>query len=103
MEYISRMSANVALTDERRKVQTLNALMRSVGAAEGKKILLLATHRLSEYAGAETLFMAGANILPSDFRREFDGKPLIKSLIETANTNGFTIYPIYAEGLASNK
>ncbi len=102
VEENSRMSAKNALLDEQRKVQTINALMRSTAALEGKKILLLATHRLSEYAGAEALFMAGANTLPSDFRREFDGKPLVRSLIETANANGFTIYPIYAEGLGTN-
>ena len=102
VEENSRMSAKNALLDEKRKVQTINALMRSTGAVDGKKILLLATHRLSEYAGAEALFIAGANVLPSDFRREFDGKPLIRSLIETANANGFTIYPIYAEGLGMN-
>src|SRR5258705_6872907 len=102
MEENSRMSAKNALLDEQRKVQTINALMRATGALEGKKILLLATHRLSEYAGAEALFMAGASTLPSDFRREFDGKPLIRSLIETANANGFTVYPIYAEGLGTN-
>jgi len=102
VEENSRMSAKTALLDEQRKVQTINALMRSTGAIEGKKILLLATHRLSEYAGAEALFMAGASTLPSDFRREFDGKPLIRSLIETANANGFTVYPIYAEGLGTN-
>jgi VWFA-related protein len=102
VEENSRMSAKTALVDEQRKVQTINALMRAAGAADGKKILLLATHRLSEYAGAEALFMAGTNVLPSDFRREFDGKPLIKSLIQTANANGFTIYPIYPEGLGAN-
>jgi VWFA-related protein len=101
VEENARMSAKNALLDEQRKVQTLNALMRATAAAEGKKVLLLATHRLSEYAGAEALFMAGANVLPSDFRRQFDGKPLIKSLVQTANANGFTIYPIYAEGLGS--
>ncbi len=102
MEENAKMSARNALLDEQRKVQTLNALMRSAGGAEGKKVLLLATHRLSMYAGAEALFTAGAATLPSDFRAQFDGKPLIRSLIETANANGFTIYPIYAEGLGSN-
>jgi len=102
VEENSRMSARNALLDEQRKVKTINALMRATGALEGKKILLLATHRLSEYAGAEALYMAGATVLPSDFRREFDGKPLVRSMIETANANGFTIYPIYAEGLGSN-
>jgi VWFA-related protein len=102
VEETARMSSKTALIDEKRKVETINALMRSAGSNEGKKILLLATHRLSEYAGAEAFYMAGVSVLPSDFRREFDGKPLIKSLIQTANANGFTVYPIYAEGLASN-
>src|SRR4051794_5793143 len=102
MEENSRMAAKTALIDEQHKVQTINALMRSAAGNDGKKILLLATHRLSEYAGAEALYLAGVNTLPSDFRREFDGKPLVRSLIQTANANGFAIYPIYPEGLGSN-
>jgi len=102
IEENSRMSAKTALLDEQRKVQTINALMRATGALEGKKVLLLATHRLSEYAGAEAMYMAGVTVLPADFRSEFDGKPLVRSMIETANANGFTIYPVFPEGLASN-
>ncbi|MEA2239264.1 MAG: hypothetical protein QOC81_3988 [Thermoanaerobaculia bacterium] len=100
VEQMARFSAKDALLDEKRKVETLNGLMRSAGSADGRKILLLATHRLSMYAGAEALFSAGATVLPSDYRTQFDAMPLIKSLVETANTNGFSIYPIYAEGLA---
>jgi VWFA-related protein len=102
IEENARFTAKNFLRDEQRKVQTLNALMRSIGSADGKKILLLATHRLSMYAGAEAMFIAGSVVLPSDFRADFDAKPLIRSLIETANANGFAIYPIYAEGLGSN-
>jgi VWFA-related protein len=102
IESASRFTAKDALIDEERKVQTLNALMRSIGSADGKKILLLATHRLSMYAGAEAMFIAGSTVLPSDFRSNFDAKPLIRSLIETANANGFAIYPIFVEGLGSN-
>jgi VWFA-related protein len=102
IEETSRATAKNALLDEQRKVQTLNALMRSAGSADGKKILLLATHRLSMYAGAEAMFIAGSTVLPSDFRISFYAKPLIESLVATANSNGFTIYPMYAEGLGSN-
>jgi len=101
-EQTARMSAKVALLDERQKVETLKALMRSAASVEGKKVLLLATHRLSMYAGAEGLFMAGTNTVPAEFRNEFDARPMIRSLVETANANGFTIYPIYAEGLDSS-
>jgi VWFA-related protein len=99
VEQMTRFAAKNALLDEQRKVTTLNALLRSTGGAEGRKILLLATHRLSQYAGAEAQFAAGAQSLSTDFRVEFDARPLIRSLTETANTNGFTIYPIFAEGL----
>lgn len=98
----ARMTAQNALLDEQRKVQTLNSLMRSAAAVEGKKVLLLATHRLSMYAGAEALFVAGATTVPAGFRAQFDGKAIIKTLIDTANANGFTVYPIYAEGLGMN-
>jgi VWFA-related protein len=101
VEQMARFTAKDAYLDEKRKVETLNALMRSTGGGEGKKVLLLATHRLSMYSGAEALFSAGATVVPADFKNQFDGKLLIKSLIETANQTGFTIYPIYAEGLAT--
>ncbi|MEA2339426.1 MAG: hypothetical protein QOE82_3433, partial [Thermoanaerobaculia bacterium] len=101
-EQTARMSAKVAFTDERQKVETLKALMRSAASVDGRKVLLLATHRLSMYAGAEALFMAGTSEVGADFRSEFDARPMIMSLSETANANGFTIYPIYAEGLDSS-
>jgi len=100
VEQMARFTAKDAYLDEKRKVETISTLMRSAGGTEGKKVLLLATHRLSMYAGAEALFAAGAPLLPADFKNQFDGKQLIRSLIQAANQSGFTIYPIYAEGLA---
>jgi VWFA-related protein len=100
-EASARMKAQIAMDDEKRKVETLKALMRSMGGAEGRKVLLLATHRLSEYAGAEAFYIAGAGQLPAEVQSEFDAKPLLRTLVETANANGVTIYPIYAEGLGS--
>jgi len=101
-EQSARLNAKAAMSDEKRKVETLKALMRSMGSADGKKVLLLATHRLSEYAGGEAFYTAGATgELSANIRNEFDAKPLIRTLVETANANGVTIYPIFAEGLAS--
>jgi VWFA-related protein len=100
-EQSSRMKAQIAMADEKRKVETLKALMRSMAGVDGRKVLLLATHRLSEYAGAEAFFLAGESQLPAEVQSEFDAKPLLATLIETANANGVTIYPIYAEGLGS--
>jgi VWFA-related protein len=101
-EQSARMKAKIAMLDEKRKVETLKALLRSMGGADGKRVLLLATHRLSQYAGAEAFYTAGAGgELSADIRNEFNAKPLIATLVETANANGVTIYPIYAEGLGS--
>lgn len=101
-EQSARMNAKAAMADEKRKVETLKALMRSMGGVDGKKVLLLATHRLSEYAGGEAFYTAGATgELSANIRNEFDAKPLIRTLVETANANGVTIYPIFAEGLGS--
>ena len=102
-EQSARMRAKVAMLDEKRKVETLKALLRSMGGADGRKVLLLATHRLSEYAGAEAFYTAGADgRLSPEIRNEFDAKPLIRSLTETANANGVAIYPVFAEGLGSS-
>lgn len=100
-DQMARFSARTLLFDESRKVSTLKGVVRSLAGAEGKKILLLATHRMSMYAGAETMYVAGATQLPTDFRSEFNAQPMIRSLIETANANGVTIYPVYPEGLTS--
>lgn len=81
------------------KIGTLNALIRSIAAAEGKKILLLATHRLSRDAGAEHYYAAGRNQIPSEHEIALDMRPYIKSLEDTANANGVTVYPVFPEGL----
>jgi VWFA-related protein len=102
-EQTARMRAKVALLDEKRKVETLKGLMRSMGGSDGKKVLLLATHRLSEFAGADAFYLGSADgPLPAEVRNEFDAKPLIRTLIETANANGVTVYPFYPEGLGSS-
>ena len=63
---------------------------------------LAESHRLSQYAGAEGFYTAGATAeLSAQVRNEFNAKPLIATLIETANANGVTIYPVFAEGLGS--
>src|SRR4051812_43586612 len=87
-EQSARTNAKRLMLDEKRKVETLKALMRSMAGADGRKILLLATHRLSQYAGAEAFYMAGVGAeLPAELRNEFNAKPLIATLIETANAN----------------
>ena len=85
--------------DLEHKIRTISALMRSIAGAEGKKILVLATHRLSRDAGAEHYYAAGRTSIPSEHEIGLDMRPQIKQLEDTANANGITVYPIFPEGL----
>jgi hypothetical protein len=83
------------------KIRTINALMRSIAGVDGKKIFVLATHRLSKDAGAEHYYAAGRTSIPFEHETALDMRPQIKELEDTANANGVTIYPIYPEGLTT--
>jgi len=97
-----RMDALRARAEMQQKVRTINALMRSMAGFDGKRVLLLATHRLSQVAGAEFFWIAGVDAqLDSLDRIEFDTRSIVKSLYETANANGVTIYPMFPEGLGT--
>ena len=99
----ARMDALRARGELEQKVRTLNALMRSMAGLEGKRVLLMATHRLSKIAGAEFFWAGGVqDSLDSLDRIEFDTRNTIRTLYQTANTNGVTIYPMFPEGLGSS-
>lgn len=98
-----RTDALRARADLELKVRTINALMRSMAGFDGKRVLLLATHRLSKIAGAEFYWANGVveNLDGLD-RMELDTSDYIRSLHETANANGVVIYPMFPEGLGSS-
>src|SRR5579859_8156651 len=86
------------------KVSTINALIRSVAADEGKKVMLLVTHRLSRQAGAETYNQHSTDVGVGqrvERQANFDMSAALKKIDETANANGVTIYPMFPEGLES--
>jgi hypothetical protein len=88
--------------DLEHKIGTVNALIRSIAAVEGKKILVLATHRLSRDAGAEHYYaVPGKEVIPAETRILLDMRPFVKKMEENANANGVTIYPIFPEGLVA--
>lgn len=96
----ARMQAAEVMFDQQRKIETLKALIRAVSADEGKKLMILATRRLSRKAGAEYFFAADQGPFAlQDTHAEFDMRPDLKSLYETANASAVTIYPIYAEAI----
>jgi hypothetical protein len=96
----ARMQAKRDMAELALKVRTINGLMRSMSGFEGKRVLLLATHRLSEVAGAEHYWAAGSgSMIDSLDRMELDTRRIMRSLYDTANANGVAVYPMFPEGL----
>jgi VWFA-related protein len=98
----ARSEAMRASFEQRRKVSIIKALMSSMASIEGRKALILATHRLGYYAGAEYFYAFGYNDLPYHDRGSFDMRAVMGSMIDAANAAGVTIYPIYPEGLGTD-
>ena len=89
-----REQARHALVDIRRKTAALNSLVNTMAGAQGRRILFMATHRFSQYAGAEYF---GGDV-PIEHRTEFDTYDIRKQLWMSANASSVTIYPIYPGG-----
>jgi VWFA-related protein len=85
------------------KVRTaaINSAIHSMSGMGGKKVLILATRRLGEVAGAEFAYASGAMFIPPDLKQRFGAEQLIQSIIDNANASRVTIYPIYPIGLGS--
>lgn len=94
----ARSGAEVALYEMREKVKALNAIVTSMSGVEGKKALLIVSHRLGFYAGGEYFYSFRERIPDSD-RSRFDTTALVKSLTDNANAHGVTLYTMFPEGL----
>lgn len=88
-----------AMLEMRRRVAAINATINTLSAVDGKKILLLATHRLGAVAGAE--FVATTGLAPSfQVKNKYGTEELMKSVTSNANAAGVTIYPVYPAGFS---
>jgi VWFA-related protein len=97
----SAAAMTMAMSEMKVRVAAINSTIDMMAGSEGKKVLLLATHRLGEVAGAEYLFNAGAAYVTADMRQQFGTEQLTKSIIDNANASGVTIYPLFPEGIRS--
>ena len=93
--------AQIAMLEMKARVGAINATINSMAAREGKKVLLLATRRLGEVAGAEFFYASGVELLNLDAKQRFGTEQLMKSIVDNANAAGVTIYPLYAPGTKS--
>jgi VWFA-related protein len=94
-----RSAALDAYFDMKQKTKALNATIASLAGAEGKRAILFASRRFSIYPGAEYYYLSGEDEVPPAERANLEGKPLIDSVVSTANASGVTIYPFLPAGL----
>jgi VWFA-related protein len=97
--HAAQLHANIAMIDMKRKVSAIKAVVNSMAAAHGKKILLLGAHHFPQYAGAEYFYAAGQDTPTPGVKNKLDTTWLVKGLIENANAGGVTIYPLLVRGL----
>lgn len=81
------------------RVAAINSAINSMSGIEGKKILLLATRRLGEIAGAEYAYVAGMQLMPESLKQRFRTDHLMQTIVDNANASGITIYPVNLPGL----
>lgn len=83
----------------KRRVAAINAVINGMAGIEGKKVMLLAAHRIGTFVGAEHYFAAGVEQLPEGDSPEFQNVARMRGVIANANAAGVTLYPVYPAGL----
>jgi Ca-activated chloride channel family protein len=89
------LAMQMAYYEMTQRVGAINASINSIAGIDGKKILLLATRRLGEVAGAEFAYHSGLSLMPAHLRNQYGTEKLRQSIIDNANAAGVTIYPVY--------
>jgi VWFA-related protein len=90
----ARLPAIQAELEMKRRIAAINAAVHAMSTIEGRKILVLATHRLGQLVGAEYFLATGA------FGGEAaDNRQAVGTIIANANAVGVTVYPVFPAGL----
>ncbi len=87
-----RQAAQRAYDEQRRKTLAMNTVLQSVAGLEGRRVMILATHRFSKLPGLEFGY-------PST---EFNARKMMDAVVDNANAAGVTIYGFHPFGLAKD-
>jgi VWFA-related protein len=83
----------------KRKAAAVRSVLAALGGMDGRRVLVVASHRLSRYAGLEYFLSKRLDkdvVLPQE-AHEFDAREILVSLAETANGYGVTLHGLYPE------
>ena len=83
----------------KRKAAAVRSVLAALGGMDGRRVLVVASHRLSRYAGLEYFLSKrlDKDVAVPPEAREFDARELLASLAETANGYGVTLHGLYPE------
>ncbi len=97
----AEMAAQQARFEMKAKTQALKGLAATLGGMEGRKVLVVVSHRFSRYAGLEYYLKSRTDVsaLGDPRTRDYDAKPLLEDLTRAANANGVTLYAIFPAGM----
>lgn len=83
----------------KRKAAALRSVLASLGGMDGRRVLVVASHRLSRFAGMEYFLTKRLDVdvvIPPE-AREIDARDVLESLAEAANGYGVTLHGLYPE------
>jgi VWFA-related protein len=91
-----------AYVEMKMRVAAITSLIDTMGSgSDSRRILLIGAHRLGAVAGAEFAYISGAPRVAVEAGERWGTKALMKSLVDTANASGVTLYPVYPPGLTT--
>jgi len=95
----ARLLANEEWLRTRRKIAAIRSILAELGGLEGRKVLIVASHRLSRNPGLEYFLSKRLDreVVVTPDAREFDAKELLLSLAKAANGYGVTLHGLYPE------
>lgn len=96
-----RQAAQRAYNEQRRKSWAINTVIQRVAGLEGKKVMVLVTHRFSKAPGLE--FFTQTNADQAGVGMEFNARKMMDEIVDNANAAGVTIYGLYPQGLLKDQ
>ncbi|MBI2212697.1 MAG: VWA domain-containing protein [Acidobacteria bacterium] len=84
-----RVAAQRAFDLQQRKTHAINSVLQSLSGLDGRKVMILATERLSKLPGLEYGYSS----------TEFNARRMIDSVVDEANASAVTIYGFFPRGL----
>jgi VWFA-related protein len=88
-----RQAAQRAYDEQRRKTLAINTVIQAAAGLEGRKVMILVTHRFSKLPGLEYDYPA----------TEFNARKMMDAVVDNANAAGVTIYGLYPQGLLKDE